>query len=296
MRVLLVGASGQLGGHLHGLLTAGGHAVAGTWSSVSVPGLVHLDLEDQDALTAAFRDVEPDLVLVTAGWTWVDGNEDDPSRSRRVNCGAPLHLARLAAERGALFVTYSTDYVFDGRAGPYAEDDVVGPLNVYGQAKLEAEQALRALGPEHLILRTTTVFGPELQGKNFVYQLVRRLRAGQPFQVPSDQVATPSYGPDVARATLELIEQDQRGTWHVAGPDVLDRAAFARLVCEEWGLDFDRVGVKTTAELAQKAERPLLGGLRTGKLQSAGITLRPVREALADMRAEIEAGRAAPVD
>lgn len=295
MRFLIVGASGQIGGHLLEQARAEGHLVVGTWAGFERPGLVRLDLEDETALAAAVRDVRPEAVVLCAGWTWVDGNEDDPARSYRINRDRPALLARLSREVGAVFATYSTDYVFDGRAGPYAEEDPPAPLSVYGRAKLEAEVAIRAETPEHLLLRTTTVFGPEAQGKNFVYQLLRRVRQGQPMQVPVDQLATPSYGPDVARATLQLIERGERGTWHVSGPDLLDRAAFARLACAVWGLDASLVQARTTAELKQKAGRPLRGGLATDKLRAAGIELRGAEAGLRAMRAELEAGRGAAV-
>jgi len=295
VRFLVIGASGQIGGHLRRQLEAEGHLVAGTYATFPRPGLVPLDVEDAEAVAAAVRDVGPDVVVLAAGWTWVDGNEDDPERSRRVNRDQPLAVCRLAREAGAVFVTYSTDYVFDGEAGPYAEDAPTNPLSVYGRAKLEAEEAIRAETPDHLILRTTTVFGPEEQGKNFVYQLVRRLRAGQPFRVPSDQLATPSYGPDVAAATRALVEAGHRGTWHVAGPDFVGRDALARLACAEWGLDFGAVEVLETAALNQKARRPLLGGLKTERLRAAGIEVRDVESALRAMREAIEAGDAAPI-
>lgn len=289
MRALVVGASGQLGGHLLGRLRADGHLAIGTYASHAVPGLVKVELEDRAALRAALLDVRPDVVIVSAGWTWVDGCEDDPERCQRLNCDVPLDLARLAAEQGALFVVYSTDYVFDGEAGPYREDAPVRPLSAYGRAKADMEAKVRALGDDHLILRTTTVFGPERQGKNFVYQLVQRLRAGQPFRVPTDQVASPSYGPDVAAATLALIEQGARGTWHVAGPDPLDRAAFADRVCAAFGLDPAAIERLPTAALSQKAARPLSAALDTSKLRAAGIEVRGVDAALAAMRAAIEA-------
>ena len=295
MRFLIVGASGQIGGHLLQQAAGEGHLAVGTYAGFSRPGLIALDLEDEAALAAAVRDTRPEALILCAGWTWVDGNEDDPARSRRLNRDRPLQLARAAAEAGALFVTYSTDYVFDGAAGPYAEDDPPRPLSVYGQAKLEAEEAIRAATPEHLLLRTTTVYGPEAQGKNFVYQLLRRLGQGQAMQVPHDQLATPSYGPDVAAATLALVDQGARGTWHVSGPDLLDRAAFGRLACEVWGLDPGLLQPRSTAELRQKAARPLRGGLRTDKLRGAGIAMRGAREGLLAMKQEIEAGRAAAV-
>lgn len=296
MRALVIGASGQIGGHLLAQLRAAGHLAIGTYASSPADGLVQLSLGDDAALAAALGDVRPEVVLLPAGWTWVDGNEDDPARSRRENFEQPLRLARRCRDAGALFVTYSTDYVFDGAAGPYGEDDRPNPLSVYGRAKLEAEEALRAEVPEHLILRTTTVFGPERQGKNFVYQLLRRAAKGERMVVPSDQWATPSYGPDVAAATLALVEQGARGTWNVTGPDVMDRVALARLACRVFGFDPDQVvEPRTTAELKQKAARPLRGGLTTDKLRAAGITMRPTEQALHAMKVEVEAGRAAPI-
>jgi dTDP-4-dehydrorhamnose reductase len=295
VRALVIGASGQIGGHLLEQLRAGGHLALGTYASSEAPGLVKLDIADDCAVAAALGDVRPDVVFLPAGWTWVDGNEDDPARARLTNRDQPLALARRCRDAGALFVTYSTDYVFDGAAGPYGEDDAPRPLSVYGKAKLEAEELLRAEIPEHLVLRTTTVFGPERQGKNFIYQLLKKVGKGERMALPVDQWATPSYGPDVARATLELVEQGARGVWNVCGPDFMDRVAFARLACRVFDLDASKIDAKTTAELKQKAERPLKGGLKTDKLRAAGISLRGTEDALRAMKAELAAGRGARI-
>lgn len=285
MQVLLVGASGQIGGHLRRLLEAAGHSVVGTYATVEQPGLRRLDLDDTAAMDALVAEVEPHLVILAAGWTWVDGNEDDPQASFRRNCEHPLYLARLAAESGARFVTYSTDYVFDGERGPYGEADPTNPLNVYGKAKEALEQGLSELGLASLCLRTSTVYGPEAQGKNFVYQLVRRLRAGQPFRVPTDQVACPSYSPDVAAATLSLIEMGANGIWHVTGPDAMSREDFTREACAVFDLDPSAVEYLPTSELNQKAQRPLSAALDTAKLLAAGIQVRGVRAGLEALKA-----------
>jgi dTDP-4-dehydrorhamnose reductase len=291
----VIGASGQLGGQLLTQLRTEGHPVVGTYASFPIEGLTELDVADERAVGQLLVDVAPELVLLAAGWTWVDGNEDDPERARQTNFEQPLAIARRCREIGARFVTYSTDYVFDGAAGPYAETDPPRPLSVYGRAKLDAERAILGEMPEHLVVRTTTVFGPEDQGKNFVYQLLRRVAAGERMVVPSDQRSTPSYGPDVARATLALVNRGASGVWHVSGPDFLDRVALARLACRVFGLDESLVEGRPTAELQQKAARPLRGGLSTDKLRAAGIALRGTEEALHDLREQIAAGRAAPV-
>src|ERR1019366_2753823 len=122
-----------------------------------------------------------------AGFTWVDGCERDPAKARAANLEQPLGLARVAAEGGGRFVYFSTDYVFDGQNGPYAEDAPTNPLSVYGRVKRDAERALTdALGDAVLTVRTSWVFGPERQGKNFAYQLARTLAAGKPLVCPSD--------------------------------------------------------------------------------------------------------------
>jgi dTDP-4-dehydrorhamnose reductase len=237
------------------------------------------------------REVRPDVVVYPAGFTWVDGCERDPARARAANLDQPLALARAAAGLGARFVAFSTDYVFDGARGPYSEDDPPNPLSAYGRAKRDAEVALAdALGDRALTVRTTWVFGPERQGKNFAYQVVRTLAAGKELPCPSDQVSTPSYSPDVARAVVALVEQGRSGLVHVAGPEAVDRVAFARAIASGFGLDPDLVTPRTTAELGQGAPRPLRSGLRTPRLDAwLPGAVRPLADALADFRHRLAA-------
>jgi dTDP-4-dehydrorhamnose reductase len=289
MRALVIGASGQIGGHLLEQLLAGGHAAVGTRNAHGASPLPRLDVADDRALRAAVLDVRPDAILLPAGWTWVDGCEKDPPRSRLENVERPLAVARLAAEIGATFVWYSTDYVFDGERGPYRETDPTGPLCVYGRDKLACEEALAREGLPHLVLRTTTVYGPEAQGKNFVLQLVAKAKKKERMKVPMDQLATPSFGPDVARATIELLEAGARGVFHAAGPDFLDRASFGKLACSILGLDPGTVEPVTTESLQQPARRPLRGGLLSERLP---VPLRGAREGLEAVRSWLAAATA----
>lgn len=290
MRAAVIGGSGQLGGWLLRVLADRGHNATGTYGTTAFPGLIPVDAADQEAAAAWLRSQSPDAVFYPAGFTWVDGCERDPEKARAANVEQPLNLARVAAELGARFVYFSTDYVFDGQSGPYTESASPHPLSVYGQAKLEAEQALAdALGDLLLVVRTTWVYGPERQGKNFAYQLAKTLSEGRPLTCPSDQVSTPSYGPDVAQAVVSLIEQGRTGLVHVAGPDLLDRVAFAQALAAAFGLDPSLIEGKTTAALGQGAPRPLNSGLLTPQLDSwLPGAMRPLAACLRDFQAKLD--------
>jgi dTDP-4-dehydrorhamnose reductase len=291
MRAVIIGGSGQIGGWLLRLLTLAGHEAVGTYATVPYPGLDHVDAADLPGAAAWLKSQKPDVVFYPAGFTWVDGCEKDPARARSANCDQPLNLARTAAELGARFVYFSTDYVFDGVSGPYSETDPTNALSVYGQAKLEAEEALaRELGDSQLNVRTCWVFGPERQGKNFAYQLVRTLRAGRELTCPSDQISSPSYGPDVARAVIALVEAKQSGVIHVAGPEVMSRPDFARAIASAFDLNVNLIISKPTAELVQGAPRPLNSGLKTPRLDAfAPGLMRTLVLSLADFRERLSA-------
>lgn len=290
LRAAVIGGSGQIGGWLLQTLERRGHHAVGTYATVPFAGLVRLDAAELDDAADWVRGQRPDVVFYPAGFTWVDGCERDPERAHAANVAQPLNVARAALAAGGRFVYFSTDYVFDGRDGPYAETDPPRPLSVYGRAKLDAEHALvDALGEAALIVRTTWVFGPERQGKNFAYQLARTLSQGQTLPCPSDQVSTPSYGPDVARAVVALVEAGHSGLVHVAGPELMDRAGFARALAAAFGLDAGRIDARPTAALGQGAPRPLKSGLLTPRLGAwLPAAMRPLDQCLLDFRTQLD--------
>jgi dTDP-4-dehydrorhamnose reductase len=289
VRALVIGASGQVGAALLRALRARGHEAVGTWAHHAYPELVPLDFTDTGAVERLIADTRPDWVLCPAALSHVDYCEEHADEAIAANVHAPLAAAKAAARAAAGFVYYSSDYVFDGVGGPYAEDAPPRPLGVYGRSKAEGEQAVLGALERALVVRTSVVYGPERQEKNFVYQLIRACRGGQAFRPAVDQRASPSYNEDVAAATVECCEREQRGIWHLAGADVLDRMAFARLVCRVFDLDGSRLTPATTAQLGQKAARPLDGGLVIAKarahlrtpLRGAEAGLRAMRRALA---------------
>lgn len=285
MRALVIGASGQVGAALLHALRSRGHEARGTYAQHAAPGLDHLDLADQAAIERAVVQARPDWVFCPAGLSFVDYCEDHPDEAMAANRDGPAAAARAAERAGAGFVYYSTDYIFDGKGGPFGEEDAPRPLCVYGRSKHEGEQAVRAACRRAVVIRPSVVYGPERQGKNFVYQMLRAARAGEGFRLAVDQRASPSYNPDVAAASVELAEGNLIGLWHVAGPEVLDRYDFALRICREFALDTSRLTAVTTAALAQKAPRPLDGGLKVAKAQGRLTTrLRGPDEGLRAMR------------
>jgi dTDP-4-dehydrorhamnose reductase len=199
-----------------------------------------------------------------------------------VNVDAVRNLAEAAP--GAMLVVFSSEYVFDGGAGPYREDDRVAPINEYGRQKVALEQIARERA-SHLVSRVSGVYGWSPARTSFVAQLVDRLRAGQRFRVPADQVITPTPAPDLAAAVVELVDRGARGTFHVTGPEILDRAEFARRVAVAFELDEGMLDFAPTSELGLAARRPLRAGLRTEKLSAfLGHGLSPAAGGLAAMR------------
>lgn len=293
MRALVIGASGQVGAALCARLTTLGHQAIGTHARTPQTGTRRLDFTDVAATQQLIAETAPDWIFCPAGLTAVDYCEARPDEALAANRDAPAAAARVAARVGTPFVFYSTDYVFDGAAGPYGEHDAVHPLSVYGRSKLEGERAVLTANPRTLVIRTTVVYGPEPQGKNFVYQLLRRGRARERTLVAVDQRSSPTYNADLAAVSVELVERALCGVVHVAGPEVVDRYAFALKVCQVFGLDPAFLVPATTAELRQSAVRPLAAGLIIDRVRALVKTeLRGPAAGLATMQRELEVSKA----
>jgi dTDP-4-dehydrorhamnose reductase len=283
VRALVIGASGLVGS---ALIRELGPDAVGTFRTRPRPGLRHLDARDADPLAGLLDEVRPDLVFFPAAEPNVDWCEEHPDDSRALNVVPALTALDAARATGAGFVFFSSDYVFDGRAGPYAEGDAPSPVQVYGRHKLAVEERVIAAGGT--VVRTTTVFGEEpAPPKNFVLRFVQRLRERGRWTVPSDQVATPTWADELARGTAAVATLG--GIWHVAGPELLARDVFARMIADVFDLDPSLIDAVPTSALGQRAARPLLGGLRTDKLSGriGGPLLAP-RPALDRLRRRLE--------
>lgn len=280
LRWLLLGATGLVGTHLRAALRE--RDVVMTSHRAQLPGSVALDLTDPAATARVIRDARPDVIVVAAAKSFVEECEREPVATRVINVDA-VHGVAVAAPN-AVLVVFSSEYVFDGSAGAYTEDDPVAPINEYGRQKVAVEAIARDR-TAHLVCRVSGVYGWSAARTSFVCQLVDRLRTGQRMRVPSDQLITPTPAPDLARAIVQLVDSGARGTFHAAGPEILPRPEFARAVAESFGLDPALLEVRATAELGLSARRPPRAGLRTDKLRAfLGHGLSPSRDALAAMR------------
>lgn len=259
MKVLLLGANGQLGSDIVRL-----------WddAAVQLAGVTRLDADvtDAEAVTALVRLHSPDAVINTTAFHNLPVCEQDPEACFRVNVVGGRNIARAAAEAGAAVVQISTDYVFEGTAtSPYLERDARRSVNVYGAAKIATEDVVRQANPEHLVVRVSGLYGlagSAGKGGNFVETMLRLAGEGNPVRVVSDQVTAPTNTAEIAEALLPLVRESARGVVHLAANGETSWHAFAAAIYEIAGLT-PRLEPVTTAERNDPVQRPMYSVLGT---------------------------------
>lgn len=266
-RFLLLGARGQLGLELHRQLAELGPVVA--------PSRAELDLERLDSIAPSVTRARPSVIVNAGAYTAVDAAETDRERCLRVNAEAPGALARAAAEARALLIHYSTNYVFDGAGTrPYREDDPTAPLGVYGESKRLGEVAIAAATPEHLIFRTSAVYG--WTGTNFMRRMLELAHEREELRVVNDQFVAPTPAASIAAATvtaLRTVLEDSRfsefGLYHLTAAGAVSWFDFAREILKR---DPDRARQRcrvvtpiSSADLVTAARRPANGVLDNGR-------------------------------
>jgi len=286
-KVLVIGASGLVGGALMRVLRGAHIDAAGTYAKSPAVGLEVLDITDAAQARACVERHRPAVIFLTAALTHVDYCEDHPDEAFAINVEGPRAVAEAAGALDAQLVFYSTEYVFDGKAGPYDEEDPPSPLSVYGQSKLAAERTICDTIENALILRTTVLFGWDSNSTNFAMQVYRKVRAGEQMTIPMDQFGNPTLADYLAEISFALAQRGVRGIVNVVGKDLIARSDFARALVKLYEGSPDLVVPVTTASLKQKAPRPLYGGLRTEKLERlVGRKAMPLDEALKRLERE----------
>jgi dTDP-4-dehydrorhamnose reductase len=287
MKVLTIGASGFIGGELLEEFSKA-HDVLGTFYSRPAEGFVHLDVRDKSKVEELVGSFKPDAILYLAANPNVEYCEDHPEETWQINVNGTANTLEIAEKLGAKFVYFSTDYVFDGKAGPYLENDTTNPINAYGRQKLASEEIIKKNLVNYLIIRTTIVYGWENTGKNFIMQMINALKEGRVMKVPKDQFGTPTYVKNLCRAVRELVEKDKTGVYHISGNDLIDRYKFAQNVASVFSLDKDLLIPISTSEFKNKAHVPEKAGLKVEKARKELKTeLLGVKEGLELARKDI---------
>lgn len=281
-RVLVVGASGMLGQDVCARFAPHFDLVTASRRAGDIP----FDITDAEATRRALRSVTPEVVVLCAAYTDVDGCELHPDEAYRVNAFGTANVASACVDVGARLLYVSTDYVFDGAKGDgYTEWDAPRPLSVYGASKLAGEQAIRQVCPRHWTVRTAWLYGRG--GKCFPRTILRAAREGKPLRVVNDQRGSPTFTWDLAGALLEMVQHEVAyGTYHVVNGG---SATWYEVACEVVRLAHERgwlprevsVTPIRSDEWHSPTRRPACSVLKMEKWRWAGLTpLRSWQEAL----------------
>ncbi len=249
-----------------------------------------VDLGEAEQVLAIVRQFRPDWILNTAAFTDVDGAEKNQSLCWRVNVNAVEHLVAAGLETGARLLHLSTDYVFDGRNGPYSEQDPPNPLGYYGRSKWAGECALQHPSLHAVIARTMVLYGLGQRVRpNFVTWLIAALRKGQSVRIVTDQFGNTTLADELAEALWRMAALECRGLYHVAGSEIVDRYTFAVKVARIFDLDADQIQPIATADLGQQAPRPLKSGLLVDKaMNELGVRLSDVETGLRRLKEQFQ--------
>jgi len=265
MRILVTGSTGQLGFEVLRAFSQSGHEIIS-------PARRELDFLNPDEIADKVRRFQADWVINCAAYTQVDRAESEQEQAFVVNRDSVVQLAGAVAGYGGRLLHVSTDFVFDGKVlRPYHEEDDARPLGVYGLSKWEGEQAVRAVLPEAIILRTAWVYG--VHGHNFVKTILRVASEGKPLRVVDDQIGSPTWARDIAVAIRALVQHRARGTYHYTSVGSTSWHGFASAIlagASEAGfaLKTDSVEAIPTSGYPTPARRPAYSVLDTGKIES----------------------------
>jgi dTDP-4-dehydrorhamnose reductase len=298
MKILLFGRGGQVGWELQRSLSVLGEVVALDFDAAQNPQGLCGSFSDLAGLAETVRAVNPDVIVNAAAHTAVDKAESEPDFARSLNALAPAVLAAEAIKLNAWLVHYSTDYVFNGSGSvPWKETDATGPLSVYGQTKLEGEQAV-ATNPKHITLRTSWVYAA--RGGNFAKTMLRLASERETLTVIDDQFGAPTSAELLADVTAHAIraaisKPELAGLYHCVASGETNWHGYARFVLETaqalghtLKAGPDQVAPTSTASYPTPAQRPLNSRLNTTKLQQAfGLTLPHWQTGVARMLTEI---------
>ena len=273
-RILLVGSNGMLGQRLvESFITSGKIELLCT--SVEdesyFPGIEYkkIDIIQRQKVREVVLDFFPDFIINTAAFTNVDKSESEKETAWKLNVTGVENIAFYSWTIDAHLIHFSTDYIFNGKNGPYTEDDMPNPLGYYGRTKLASENSIRISGTKNTIIRTNVLYGPAKNGRpDFVKWVVNSLRDKKVIRIVTDQIGNPTYIDDLVAAINKIIKLKKEGIYNIGGREMISRYDFALRIADYFGFDKSLIQKIITKDLNQPALRPLKSGLITLKAET----------------------------
>ncbi len=221
-------------------------------------GYAEMDILNPEQVKAVIEKYRPDAVIHTAAMTNVDTCEENKALCHGLNVDAVGTLLSICEEKNIQLIHLSTDFVFDGKRGPYKEEDAVNPVSYYGESKVRAEELIKNSKANYVILRTILVYGisHDMSRSNIVLWAKGALEKASPINVVNDQWRMPTLAEDLAEACLLAVEEEARGIYHVSGKDYMSIAGLVKKVADYWKLDHSLINEVSSASLNQTAKRP----------------------------------------
>jgi dTDP-4-dehydrorhamnose reductase len=267
MKILITGANGMLGSTLTEMLLKTEHEILATGKGEfrytqltfnNKSKYASLDILNPKDIEDVIGNFKPDTIIHAAAMTQVDECEQNKELCSSINIVASKQLMAAAQKIGAAFYYISTDFVFSGEDGPYVETDQPGPVNYYGESKLQTEEALKASDLGWCIIRTVLLYGKtdHIKRSNFIYWVRDSLLAQKPVKVVNDQIRTPTYIPDLAEGIIKAVELQARGVYHISGDDILTPYEMAIHVADYLKLNKSLITAVDAATFTQPGKRP----------------------------------------
>jgi len=297
MKIFITGANGLLGQKLVSLIGQLNHEVLATGKGqcriLNLPPNAHYqscDITDPGDLNNCIGSYKPNVVIHSAAMTNVDECELDPEKCGDVNVGATRNVVKACESIGCRLIHLSTDFIFDGKDGPYNEDGIPNPISIYGQSKLDGELAVQKATCPWAIVRTVLVYGiaPGLSRTNIILWVKSSLEQGKTIQVVDDQFRTPTLAEDLAQGCLLIAEKKATGVFNISGKDFLTPFAMANLTADYFKLDKALITKASAATFTQAAKRPPRTGFDISKaVQQLGYQPHSFEEGIRILESQI---------
>jgi dTDP-4-dehydrorhamnose reductase len=293
-RILIVGANGMLGQSLcrHYSLLRNVQLLACSLENkllVNSIDYIACDITKRESVKKTVLDFYPDYIINASAYTNVDLSETEREATWKVNVKGVEYLSEAARIIDARIIHISSDYIFDGKDGPYSENEKPNPLSYYARTKLAGENALKISGVLHSILRTNVLYGADSNSKtDFVRWLINSLIGGKEVRIVTDQLNNPTFVHDLVQGISKVVEYNKTGVYNIGGKEFLSRYDFSQIIADFFNLDKNLIKPITTEELNQPARRPLKSGLITLKAETElGYKPHSIKESLTIIKKDL---------